>query len=155
MFKHILAPTDGSKLSLRALEMALGMAEAHTAKLTVMTVVAPYPPLYAGDGYMISPLTVTDWQAATEGQKKAIEESVDKCVAKWNKSRTSGLPATPRFVVVENNNVYEGIINVAKKGKCDLIVMASHGRRGLSALLLGSETNKVLTHSTISVLVCR
>jgi nucleotide-binding universal stress UspA family protein len=153
MFKHILVPTDGSKLSLEALDTAVGLAKSTGAKLTVMTSLPVYPPVYAGDGYVMEPLTAKEWNGVVAKKSDAIEADVAKRLKKLIGS-TEAVAAIP-FVGVRDNQAWQGIIDTAKKKKCDLIVMASHGRRGISALLLGSETTKVLTHSKIPVLVCR
>jgi nucleotide-binding universal stress UspA family protein len=153
MFKHILVPTDGSKLSLEALDTAVGLAKSTGAKLTVMTSLPVYPPVYAGDGYVMEPLTAKEWNGVVAKKSDAIEADVAKRLKKLIGS-TEAVAAIP-FVGVRDNQAWQSIIDTAKKKKCDLIVMASHGRRGISALLLGSETTKVLTHSKIPVLVCR
>jgi nucleotide-binding universal stress UspA family protein len=145
MYKSILVPVDGSKLSYSALDEAGELCRALGAALTVVTSNPAYPTVIAGDGYMVEPITPKQWQASVQ----ARDERVAKDVAK----RLKGLPHT--FVAVSSDQPYEGILHMAKKRKCDLIVMASHGRRGLAALILGSETTKVLTHSKIPVLVCR
>ena len=94
---------------------------------------------------MITPMDARQWRNAGKQRAEAIEKQVAK-----------QLKTVPHeFTAVTSDHPHDAIIRVAKKRKCDLIVMASHGRRGLSAILLGSETNKVLTHSTIPVLVCR
>ena len=145
MFKSILVPVDGSKLSLKALDVADRLAATCAAKLTVMTASPDFPMIVGGEGYMVTPLSAKQWDDATQKRADSIQKQV-----------TKQLKTTPyEFVVLTSDHPYSAIISVAKKQKCDLIVMASHGRRGLSALLLGSETSKVLTHSSIPVLVCR
>ena len=147
MFKHILAPTDGSKLSLKAVDQAITLALETGAKLTLVTVMSPYPMVYAGDGYAMQPMSPKDWENNMKKQAAAHLGAAEKRAT----ARNLGV----NLVTVMNDEPYNGIIATAKKKKCDLIMMASHGRRGLSALLLGSETNKVLTHSNIPVLVWR
>ncbi len=145
MLKSILVPVDGSKLSFKALDMAAKLATFHGAKLTVLTATPDFPMIVGGEGYMIKPINAKQWGTATKRRTESIAEQVAiqlKTVAYTFQGVTSDRP-------------YDAIIRAAKKHKCDLIVMASHGRRGLSALLLGSETTKVLTHSAIPVLVCR
>jgi nucleotide-binding universal stress UspA family protein len=145
MFKSILVPVDGTKLSLKALAYASKLAESGGAKLTVMTALPEFPTMIGGEGYMVTPLSTKQWDAMIQKRSDAIKAHA-----------TKQLKAAPfEFTAVTSDHPYDAIITVAKKRKCDLIVMASHGRRGLSALLLGSETTKVLTHSTIPVLVCR
>ena len=147
MFKHILAPTDGSKFSLKAVDQAISLALETGAKLTVVTVMSAYPMVYAGDGYAMQPMSPKDWEAAMKKQAMVHLAAAEK------RATAKGLQVN--LVTVLNDEPYNGIIATAKKKKCDLIMMASHGRRGLTALIVGSETNKVLTHSNIPVLVWR
>jgi nucleotide-binding universal stress UspA family protein len=153
LFKHILVPTDGGALSFEALELAFKLAGIHGAKLSVMTALPVYPPVYAGDGYVMEPLTAKEWNAIVDKKAATIEADVAKRLRKLNPDGADAV-AIP-FIGVRDNQPWQAIVDTAKKMKCDLIVMSSHGRRGLSALLLGSETTKVLTHSKIPVLVCR
>ena len=147
MFKNLLVPVDGSKLSLKAVDKALEMAKESGASLTVMTVVPPYPAMYAGDGYVIEPMSTGAWE-------KAMKNNAEKTLAVVEKrAKAADVPVT--LLAVKDDPPYAGIIATAKKKKSDLIIMASHGRRGISGLLLGSETVKVLTHSTTPVLVYR
>lgn len=147
MFKNILVSTDGSKLSMRAVDQAIALSKDAGAMLTVLTVIPPYPVTPAGDGYVLEPISGDAWD-------KVMKARADKILAGAEKrAKVKGLSV--QLVSVRNSLTYDGIIAAAKKRKCDLIVMASHGRRGLSAFLLGSETTKVLTHSNIPVLVCR
>lgn len=155
MFSHILVPTDGEKLSFKALETAMLMAQKHQAKLTVITAMPAYPPVYAGDGYVFEPISSKEWGVMTKKKAAQIKEKLDKKVEKFNTKLEKGDKISVNFLPVADDSPYQAIIATAKKKRCDLIVMASHGRRGLSALLLGSETSKVLTHSTLPVLVCR
>ena len=145
MFKHILVPTDGSKLSLKALDLATTLAQTCNAKISVVSVSPTYPNMMTGDGYLLASISPNDWEEMTAKRNVRIQRDVGKRAA----------VATPAFVTVTVDDVYAGILATAKRCRCDLIVMASHGRRGLSALLMGSETTKVLTHSKIPVLVCR
>ena len=147
MFKHILAPTDGSKLSLKAVDQAITLALETGAKLSLVTVMSPYPMVYAGDGYAMQPMSPRDWEATMKKQAAIHLSAAEK--------RATAKNLQVNLITVLNDEPYNGIIATAKKKKCDLIMMASHGRRGLSALILGSETNKVLTHSNIPVLVWR
>lgn len=153
VFKHILVPTDGGKLSFEALELAYKLAKAHGAKLSVMTALPVYPPVYAGDGYVMEPLTAKEWKGIVDKKAATIQADASKRLRKLSQN-SAEVDAIP-FIGVSDNQPWQAIIDTAKKKKCDLIVMASHGRRGLSALLLGSETTKVLTHSKVPVLVCR
>ena len=147
MFKNIMVPTDGSKLSMKAVDMAIELSKTTGAALTVLTVIPPYPMTPAGDGYVLEPMSGDAWD-------KVMKDRADKILAAAAK-RAKAKALAVQLMAVRNGLPYDGIIASAKKRKCDLIIMASHGRRGLSALLLGSETTKVLTHSNIPVLVCR
>lgn len=147
MFKNILVPTDGSKLSMKAVEKALEIAKESGAKLTIMTVVPPYPAMYAGDGYVMEPMSTAAWD-------KATKQNAEKTLAGAEK-RAKEMAVEVTLLAVKDEPPYAGIIACAKKRKSDLILMASHGRRGISGLLLGSETVKVLTHSNVPVLVYR
>ena len=147
MFKNILVPTDGSKLSMKAVDKAIELAKSTGATLTVLNVLAPYLMMPTGDGYVIEPISGVAWDKVMKQNADAILAVVER--------RAAAKKFSVQLMTVSNGQPFDGIIAVAKKRKCDLIVMASHGRRGLTALLLGSETTKVLTHSTIPVLVCR
>jgi nucleotide-binding universal stress UspA family protein len=147
MYKHILVPVDGSTLSLKALDSAAGLAKAMGARVTAVTVMPAYPTIVAGDGYMVEPISPQEWEKSVARHSELVEKNAGKRAA------TKGLDIS--FVTATTDQPYLGIIETAKKKKCDLIVMASHGRRGISALLLGSETTKVLTHSKIPVMVVR
>jgi nucleotide-binding universal stress UspA family protein len=145
MFKHILVPTDGSDLSRKAVLYGVQLAKESGAKVTGLTVAQPY-----GAGTMdtvLIPVSLEDYEEQSRIlSEKAIEQV--KMAA-----QAAGVPCeTVREV---HDQPYRAIIDAAHALGCDLIVMASHGRRGISALLLGSETAKVLTHSTIPVLVYR
>ena len=148
MFRHILVSTDGSKLSKKAIQAAVRLAKATGAKVTGVFVIEPYVPPVYGEGTMYVPGNSPKRYKEMAGKeaKKALAE-IDIA------AQTAGVEYGGATLVA--NNPWEGIIRAAKEKKCDLIVMASHGRRGLAGLLLGSETAKVLTHSKIPVLVCR
>jgi nucleotide-binding universal stress UspA family protein len=145
MYRHILIPTDGSELSQKAVEHGLAMARATNANVTVLTVSAPF------HMFAFEPGMVTDTRDQYE-QHVAANAAKYLAEAKQSAS-TAGISC--ETVHLENEHPYQAIIaNAAQKG-CDLIVMASHGRRGISAVVLGSETVKVLTHSAVPVLVVR
>ena len=145
MYKHILVPTDGSELSNRAIEYAAALAKAVNAKLTVFTVTTPFY------GYAVEPeLAVIGIEDYQKNMAKLAARHLD--VAK-DIAAAAKVPC--EAVHIEHPQPYQAIIDAAKERGCDLIVMASHGRRGLGAIVLGSETVKVLTHSTIPVLVVR
>jgi nucleotide-binding universal stress UspA family protein len=147
MFSSILVPTDGSKLSQKALQQAIELAKLSGAKLVSLHVY----PRFSGSPYgAFGPSE----DVIAEAHVKTHKADADKLFAVVRKAAgTAGVPVDA--ISVEGDDVYKHIIAVAKKKKCDLICMASHGRRGLSGIVLGSETHKVLTHSVIPVLVLR
>lgn len=147
MYKHLLVPVDGTKLSLSALDTAGKLANTLGARVTAVTVSPTYPTLVMGEGYALDLRNAEHWEKATTRHVSLVRTAVEK------RARARGFDV--QFLAVTRDGVYLGIIEAARKLKCDLIVMASHGRRGLSAVLLGSETSKVLTHTKIPVLVCR
>ena len=147
MFKHILVPTDGSKLSQKAVRQAIELASATQAKLTALHVY----PKFAGSPYGTYGPAAEIIGEAHENQARA--ESIKLFDAIRKLGDAAGI--TVDSILAENNEVWKQVIATAKKKKCDLICMASHGRRGLSGVLLGSETHKVLTHSDLPVLVLR
>lgn len=148
MFKHILLPTDGSKLSDRAVQRGIELAEAIGARVTSMHVIPEFR-IMADESFVLP--TSGDLKRTYD---KAAKARADKMLEKiTERAGAAGLKA--QAVTIMGDVPYEHIIETAKKCKCDLIVMASHGRRGLSGLLLGSETSKVLTHSKTPVLVVR
>jgi len=148
MFKHILVSTDGSKLSGKAIRTAIKLAEATGAKVTGTYVIAPYVAPAYGEGMMYMPAV------SPKRYREITERTARKALAVVEiEARTAKIEY--RSAMLTADNPWEGIIRAAKAKKCDLIVMSSHGRRGLAGLLLGSETTKVLTHSKVPVLVCR
>ena len=149
MYKHILVPTDGSKLSLKAAKEAAGLARSMKAKVTALFVVPPYMPPVMGDGYLPhnNDAAMRRYREAAAKLAGTALDKVEKVLAK-SKVRCARLSLT-------NDQPWAGIITAAKDRKCDVIVMASHGRGGLAGLLLGSETTRVLAHSKKPVLVCR
>jgi nucleotide-binding universal stress UspA family protein len=147
MYKKILVATDGSPLSKKAVRSAIGLAASVGADLVALYVVPNYPVSYFEGGVTISTQDIarTEKQWAEQGQ--AIVDAVSATAA------AEGIKA--KGVIARSNLVAEAILAAAKRHKCDLIVMASHGHRGLKRILLGSETQHVLTHSSIPVLVLR
>lgn len=148
MFKHILLPTDGSKLSDRAVVRGISLAKALGTKITLLSVVPEFR-MVADESFAV-PMGV-EFKKRYEKEAKA---RATKMLAKI-KDHLAKEGLTGEAVVVASDLPYQQIIEVARKRKCDLVVMASHGRRGLTGLLLGSETVKVLTHSKVPVLVVR
>ena len=145
MFKHILLPTDGSSLSEAAIQKSISLARELGAKVTGLYVIPEYHTITL----QAEMLTDTDEDFAKFGLTQATQflDVIEK------KARTAGVPFTA--VHATSDHPYEAIIQAAKDHKCDLITMASHGRKGVQGLLIGSETQKVLVHSTIPVLVYR
>jgi len=145
MFKHILIPTDGSDLSHKAVLYGVQLAKLTGGTVTALTVRAPYVVS------SMDAIAVVGSQETYEDEvKQYAERALDQAAVA---AESAGVKLAT--VQVTHDQPFRAIIDTAKANKCDLIVMASHGRRGVSALLLGSETNKVLTHSTIPVLVYR
>ena len=147
MYTHLLVPTDGSKLSDKAVAHALGLAQAIGARVTALHVSPDFPqPIYM-EGVVLNPLSRRDYAKQSKAEAARV---LDRVV---NKAASAGVECAGvhRFGATP----WEEIMATARKSKCDAIVMASHGRRGLAALLLGSETVKVLTHSKVPVLVVR
>jgi nucleotide-binding universal stress UspA family protein len=145
MFKHILIPTDGSDLSRKAVLYGVQLAKSCGAKVTGLTVAAPYR-VVAMDAVLI-PLDEEDYEERSRSSSERALEQV--------KIAADAAGVTCETVREVHDQPYRAIIDAAQSRGSDLIVMASHGRRGISALLLGSETAKVLTHSTVPVLVYR
>jgi nucleotide-binding universal stress UspA family protein len=147
MYKQILVATDGSKLSGKAVSHAVSLAQAVGAKLTAFYASPDYPlPAYA-DGVVYEPVSKKEYAALASREAEKILAAV------VSKAQAAGVHCTSAHSIAAAP--WEAILAAAKKAKADAIVMASHGRRGVSALLLGSETQKVLTHSKIPVIVVR
>ena len=147
MFKHILVPTDGSGLSQAALQKAAEFAREIGARITALYAKPEFPVTFYVEGMPIDTATSEQFAEFAEKQAEAILNQVgDVCTAQG---------VTYRVLSETTDIPYEAIVEVAAREACDLIFMASHGRRGLSGFLLGSETYRVLTHSTIPVLVHR
>jgi len=147
MYKRILVATDGSTLSKKAVRSAIGLAGAIGSELVVLYVVPRYPTAYFEGGVTISPQDVAHIEKQWADQGRAVVEAV--------KLAAQGEGIKAKAVTISSDLVAESIINAAKKQKCDLVVMASHGRKGIKRVLLGSETQHVLTHSSVPVLVLR
>ena len=147
MFKRILVATDGSPLSEKAVESAIGLARQHGAELVAFTVARRQPKSYM-DGTMIY-----EGAESESIDKKRFEKAQAMVDAIGERAGASGVRC--EALVAHSSQVAESIIAAAQKHRSDLIVMASHGRRGIGRLLLGSETQHVLTHSALPVLVLR
>ena len=147
MYKHILIPTDGSKLSSRAVRQGVAIAKAMGARVSGLFVApAPTPLLFKG----LVPVRHLQPEEHAALTAKAAERYLGEIEAA---AQAAGVPY--ECVSIEGEFPAEAIVKIAAKRKCDLIVMASHGRRGLSGILLGSETQKVLILAKAPVLVCR
>jgi nucleotide-binding universal stress UspA family protein len=144
MYSTILFPTDGSDITAKALASALGLARLCKARLHALAVKDPFPYGAISEMQPMPPQTFLDAQ-------ERVAQARLKVVA--DAAAAAGVPYTGH--TVEASHPWQAILDLAGTQQCDLIVMASHGRRGVSALLLGSETQKVLTHSTLPVLVLR
>lgn len=147
MYKRILVATDGSTLSKKAVKEAIGLAASLEAALVVLNVVPRYPMSYFEGGATISPQEIGRIEKDWAGKGQAIADAAQKSA--------EAVGVTAKAVTARSDLVATAIMAAAKKNKCDLIVMASHGRKGISRILLGSETQQVLTHSNIPVLVLR
>jgi nucleotide-binding universal stress UspA family protein len=147
MFKHFLVPTDGSQLSLKAAQHAVSLAKEVGAKVSFFFSKPDYPVAFYGEGALIDPTTPEKFAEIADRQAREILAQTEKL------ARDAGVEFAS--VAEVSDLPYEAIIRAAEGAQCDLIFMASHGRRGISGLLLGSETQKVLTHSRIPVLVYR
>jgi nucleotide-binding universal stress UspA family protein len=147
MFKNILVATDGSKLSAKAVALAIRAAKCFGAKLTVCFATTRYTVGAYGESVL--------YDADSEGKydKLCRQEGARILDAVARKTAAAGVKTNITQAVA--SAPWQAILATAKKSKCDVIVMASHGRRGISALLLGSETQKVLTHSKLPVIVVR
>ena len=146
MYKHILIATDGSERSQQAISDGVALAAALGPRVTVLTVAVP---LHSTD-----PRPVTDIPGSEEFVREYLHGQANEILAAAdNSAAEQGMICDT--VQVNHDHPYKAIIETAESKGCDLIVMASHGRRGVAALILGSETTKVLTHSHINVLVHR
>lgn len=146
MFKHILISTDGSPVSNKAAKAAVALARALGAKVTAYCAIEPLQPVYA-EGFEFDQKLIEEIEGSA---RKTGQKRVD-AIGKMAKAAAVLFTS----VVTKANTPYEGIIDVAKKRKCDAIFMASHGRSVFSKLILGSVTQKVLAHSKIPVVVYR
>lgn len=145
MYRHLLIATDGSELAEKAVAQGLALAKELAAKVTAVTVTEPLAPMVGGEA--VYPTLIVDYD-------KAIEASAKKILAPIREAAvTKGVACDT--VHAKDQYPADAIVETAKAKACDLIVMASHGRRGLTKVLMGSQTTRVLTHSSIPVLVCR
>lgn len=149
MYKHILVPTDGSKLSLNAAREAAALAKNLKARITALYVIAPFLPSVEGEGFIHRADGL-----AFRRYKEDTESAATKALGKVGTvAAEAKVPCEQVFVT--HDQPWAGIIKAARNRKCDIIVMGSRGRGGLASVLLGSETQKVLSHTKKPVLVCR
>ena len=146
MFSHLLIPTDGSPLSSAAVKRGVELAKEMNAKVTGLHVAEPFRVLSTESEVLKD--TREEYYASARANAEQVLAAFETA------AKSAGVSAFERVFVV-SDHPYEAIIDTARDKGCDLILMASHGRRGLQALLLGSETHKVLVHSKIPVLVYR
>jgi nucleotide-binding universal stress UspA family protein len=147
MYKRILVATDGSNLSKKAVTSAIALAALSGAELIAVKVTPRYPQSYFEGSLPLNPTEVSKIETQWSDDAKKMLDAVVKA------GNAKGV--TVKAVVVKSDIVSDAILATVKKQKADLVVMASHGRRGIKRLLLGSETQQVLTHATVPVLVLR
>jgi nucleotide-binding universal stress UspA family protein len=145
MFKHVLLPTDGSNLSQAAIQKGVQFAKSMTAKITGISVMPE-------QRYYLYQTDITVQVKEETAKQHSLQANRNLSVIE-KAAKEAGVPCETLCEI--SDHPYETIIRVAEQKGCDLIMMASHGRRGVKGLLLGSETQKVLTHSKIPVLVYR
>ncbi len=150
MYKHLLVPVDDSPRALKAAKAAAGLAKSLRARITLLHVIPPFaPPAY--DIEMLPYPEVyqpAEYKKRTERHAKALLDRMSRAIGRLGRVRTGSAFTTAA-------DPWRAIIKAARKNHCDAVVMASHGRRGIAAVVLGSETTKVLTHSKVPVLVVR
>jgi nucleotide-binding universal stress UspA family protein len=149
MYKHILVPTDGSSLAARGAREGVRLAKALGARISAVYVAAPYAPPAYGEGIVYSPgpFSTSEYKKLTEKLAKKALGGVERA------AQAAGVRCRTR--VVTDPQPWRGILRAARAERCDAIVMGSHGRGAVAGLILGSETNRVLAHSKLPVLVAR
>lgn len=148
MFRHILVPTDGSRLAQRGVKAGIRLAKALGARVTAVYVIPRYvPPMYGEAAIYVPGIDPQRYRQYTERQaKKALAAAAAE-------ARRAGVRCATRFLV--ETPAWKGLLRAARSARCDTVAMASHGRGGLGGLILGSETQRVLAQSKIPVLVVR
>ena len=147
MYRRILVPTDGSKLSQKAVKRAIALAGLTHAKLEALHVLPAFLDSHAGTFGTADATADTTYDRQVKARARHLFAGI------WKQADAAGVEL--EALLIESNDIWKAIITAATRKQCDLICMASHGRHGLSGLILGSETTKVLTHSNIPVLVIR
>ncbi len=147
MYQKILVATDGSALSKKAVASAISLAESTQAEMVALKVVPRYPQSYFEGGLALQAAEISRVEAQWAAEGQAVVDTVKVA------AQAKGIKC--KALTVKSDVVSDAIIATAKKHRCDLIVMASHGRRGIKRLLLGSETQQVLMHSSLPVLILR
>jgi nucleotide-binding universal stress UspA family protein len=148
MFRHLLIPTDGSRLAAKGIKAGVRLAGSLGARVTGVYVAAPYmPAIYGEAGLTLTGLSQKEYEKLIARQAKKALAAVEI------EAGVAGVPC--RLESLTEVQPWRGILRVARSRKCDAIVMASHGRGGLGGLILGSETARVLAHSKVPVLVTR
>ena len=145
MYQHLVIATDGSEVAEKAVDQGLALAKELRAKVTAVTVSEPLASMVAGEA--VYPTLIDDYDKAMEASAKRILAPIREAAEK------NGIAFEGVFI--KDHPPAEGIVETAKARACDLIVMASHGRRGVAKLLIGSQAVKVLAYSPLPVLVCR
>ena len=147
MFTRIVLATDGSKLSQKAVKSAIDLASKFNAELVAVKVIPRYVQTYFEGSFTVADIDVKSIEAQwAAGAQQVLDKISSSAAAKGVSVKTS---------VVKSDDIADGLVKAANKMKVDLIVMASHGRKGIKRVLLGSETQNVLTHSEVPVLVLR
>jgi nucleotide-binding universal stress UspA family protein len=144
MFKHLLVPVDGSDVSKKSLKIVAKLAKSDGAKVTLVYVSDPMPPLVYSDSSMGYGINQKEHQQASDA---FAAEVFKKATAQFDSSTVT------KTLHITNSNLAEGILEGATKAKADVVVMASHKRTGIAGILLGSETHEVIVHSKLPVLV--
>ncbi|WNO03345.1 universal stress protein [Rhodoferax mekongensis] len=147
MYQRILVTTDGSKLSQKAVSTAISLAGLCGAELIALKVVPRYPQTYFEGGIALAGEDIKQVEKAWSDAAQKVVDAVKKTA--------ESKKVTSKAVVVRSDVVSDAVLATIKKHSCDLVVMASHGRKGIKRLLLGSETQHVLTHASIPVLVLK
>ena len=147
MYRHLLAATDGSELSNHAVDHAIELAKQLGARLTLLHVAGQYPPPMLVDGTVFPTLPQDEHDAAAAEQSRQILDPG------LERARAAGIECDS--VHESDSAAWHAIMEVAARAGCDLIVMGSHGRGGLASLVMGSQTQKVLHHTNLPVLIVR